>query len=107
MQWFTNGGRSLFYDGSTIGSYMWTDMALFDASYLRVKNITLGYTLPKALLRKVGVNKFRAFISCDNMFFISKKKGVDSSMSIVGGMEVGARSYPQMQTVTLGVNLEL
>ena len=107
MQWFTNGSRSMFYDGSTIGSYMWTDMALFDASYLRVKNITLGYTLPKALLRKVGVNKFRAFISCDNMFFISKKKGVDSSMSIVGGMEVGARSYPQMQTVTLGVNLEL
>lgn len=106
MQWWGNG-NSVLYDGSTIGSWQYTDMALFSASYLRVKNITLGYTLPKALCQKIGINKLRGFVSADNMIFFSKEKGVDPSMSVIGGFEIGAMVYPQMQTITIGLNLEI
>ncbi len=103
MQWY--GADN--YDGSTFGSWKYTDMALFSASYLRLKNITLGYTLPGKLLSNYQISKLRLFVSADNMFMISAAKGVDPSMSLTGGMEVGAYTYPTMQTVSFGVNVEL
>ncbi|MCI1282898.1 MAG: TonB-dependent receptor [Prevotella sp.] len=106
MQWWANG-KNVYYDGSTTGSWQYTDMGLFSASYLRIKNITLGYTLPKVLCQKIGISKLRAFVSADNMIFFSPAQGVDPSMSVIGGFEIGAMVYPQMQTVTIGVNLEI
>ena len=82
-------------------------MALFSASYLRVKNITLGYTVPTHLLTNLNLSKLRLFVSADNLFMFSAAKGIDPSMSLTGGMEVGAYSYPTMQTVSFGINLEL
>lgn len=79
---------------------------LQDASYLRMKNITLGYTLPKAILNKVGISKLRFYASADNLWYISAKKGVDPAMSMTGGLEVGQYVYPTMRTVSLGLNLE-
>ena len=81
-------------------------MALFSASYFRLKNITLGYTVPKNLLRKIGISKLRAFVSADNLLIFSAQKGVDPSMSAIGWKEVDTYIYPQMQTITLGLNLE-
>ena len=107
MQWWTNDSYSIHLDGATFGGYNWTDMSLFSASYLRIKNITFGYTMPKELTEKVGIGRLRAYLSLDNMFLFSKKAGLDPSLSTIGGMEVGARTYPQMKTVTLGLNLEL
>lgn len=54
MQWFPSSGASSYYlDGSLLpGSHNYTDMSLFDASYFRVKNVTIGYTLPKKLTKK-------------------------------------------------------
>ena len=107
MQWWTNDSYSIHLDGATFGGYNWTDMSLFSASYLRIKNITFGYTMPKTLTEKIGIARLRAYLSLDNMFLFSKKAGLDPSLSTIGGMEVGARTYPQMKTVTLGLNLEL
>jgi len=103
MQWFNVSN----YDGSTFGSWKYTDMALFSASYLRVKNITIGYTVPKHLLSRLGVGSLRIYASGDNLFMISAAKGVDPSMSLTGGMEVGAYTYPTMRTISFGVNLDL
>ena len=105
MQWASNSS-SAYYDGSTTGSWKYTDMSLFSASYLRMKNITLGYTLPKAILNKVGISKLRFYASADNLWYISAKKGVDPAMSMTGGLEVGQYVYPTMRTVSLGLNLE-
>lgn len=107
MQWWTNDSYSIHLDGATFGGYNWTDMSLFSASYLRIKNITFGYTMPKTLTEKIGIARLRAYLSLDNMFLFSKKAGLDPSLSTIGGMEVGSRTYPQMKTVTLGLNLEL
>lgn len=102
MQWWNTD----YYDGSTFGSWKYTDMSLFSASYLRVKNITLGYTLPRVLTQKALISKMRVYASADNLFFISGHKGVDPSMSITGGFEVGQYVYPTMRTISLGINLE-
>ncbi|MGI6048512.1 MAG: SusC/RagA family TonB-linked outer membrane protein [Petrimonas sp.] len=103
MQWY--GADN--YDGATFGSWKYTDMALFSASYLRLKNVTLGYTLPSNLISNYGISKLRLFVSADNLFMFSAAKGIDPSMSLTGGMEVGAYTYPAMQTVSFGINLEL
>lgn len=103
MQWYA--GRGEYYDGATMGSWKYTDMALFSASYLRVKNLTLGYTLPKALTQKAYISSLRVYVSGDNLFLLSAAKGIDPSMSLTGGMEVNAFSYPAMRTLSLGVNV--
>ena len=107
MQWFNSSGGTYYLDGAYLPcSHCYTDMALFDASYFRIKNITLGYTVPKRLLNKIGVSKLRAFVSADNVLLFSAGKGIDPSMSSIGGKELDTYVYPQMQTITLGVNLE-
>lgn len=103
MQWY--GTSSSYTNGSTFGSWKYTDMALFNASYLKMRNITLGYTLPSMLVSKYGISNLRFFASADNLFMISAAKGVDPNMSLTGGLDVGAFTYPDMRTFTFGLNL--
>lgn len=95
-----------YNDGATIGSWAYTDLALFSASYLSLKNITLGYNVPKKLLKKIGVSNVRVFASADNCLMVYGHSGIDPRWSLVGGMEVGAYSYPYMSTYTLGINID-
>lgn len=110
MQWFIGNSSSsagYYWDGSLVGGqYIPTDMALFDASYFRIKNITFGYNVPKKWISKIGISKARAFVSADNVLLFCKQKGVDPTLSTVGGMEVDDMVYPQMQTITLGIDIE-
>ncbi len=94
-------------DGATFGSWMYTDLALFSASYLNFKNITLGYTVPKDKLQRYGVNSLRLYVSADNLYMLTEHSGIDPRMSLIGGFEVGAYSYPPMRTISFGVNLDL
>ena len=103
MQWYYTG--SSYVEGQTVGSWMHTDMCLFSASYLRVKNLTLGYTLPKSITQKALISNARVYVSGDNLFMVSAAKGIDPSMSLIGGMEVDAYSYPTMRTISVGVNV--
>lgn len=93
-------------DGSTFGSWMYTDLALFSASYLNFKNVTLGYTLPENLLRKYRISAFRVYVSGDNLFMITQHSGIDPRMSLVGGLEVGAYAFPSSRTISFGINFD-
>lgn len=104
MQWY--GDSSAYFDGATFGSWKYTDMALFSASYFRLKNITLGYTLPKGLCAKAGLGNMRLYVSADNLLMISAAKGIDPSMSLTGGMEVGQYTYPTMTSLCFGINVD-
>ena len=108
MQWFPGEGASSRYvDGVKLpGNHNYTDMALFSASYFRVKNITLGYSLPEKWTRKVGISRLRAFASADNVLIFSAQKGIDPTLSIIGGKEIDTYLYPQMQTLTLGIDIQ-
>ena len=92
--------------GSTFGSWLYTDMALFNASYMNIKNLTLGYNLPESMLQKYKVSNLRFYVSADNVYMLTTHSGIDPRMSLVGGFDVGAYAYPSMRTISFGVNLD-
>ena len=90
------GGVNYGYSRSTQTKYM------LDGAYLRIKNITLGYTLPKDLLKKVKVDKLRFYVAVENVaHFNSWPDGINTELQNKGG---GA-TYPYMRGYSLGLNL--
>ena len=74
-----------------------------DASYLRLKNVQFGYTLPSKITSKIGVSNLRLYVSTDNVFTISNFwKSFDVEAPILTGY---GQFYPIMRTTTFGVDL--
>lgn len=82
-----------------------------DGSYLRIKNVTLGYTLNDEVLRKTFFSSIRVYFSAQNLFTFTKYNGLDPEVNYRGddNSVIGTDffTYPQAQTFTLGVNLKL
>jgi TonB-linked SusC/RagA family outer membrane protein len=74
---------------------------LQDASYLRLKNLVFGYTIPAQITKKVGINRLRVYFAGDNLFTITKFKGLDPER-YGSGDEV---QYPQNKIYSFGVNV--
>lgn len=88
--------------------YNWqsSDLLVYDGSYLRLKNIQLGYTFPKSLTRKVFVSSLRVYVAAENLLTFTKYHGFDPEISSGGtslGIDYGV--YPQARTWTVGFNL--
>lgn len=83
-----------------------TDLALFDASYLSIKNITLGYTFPKKWMNKAKISNLRIFASADNPVLFYGHKGVDPRWNMTGSLTVGPFSYAYLTTYNFGVNID-
>jgi len=83
-----------------------------NSSFLRARNMELGYSLSKVVLDKFGINGFRVFASVDNVFTITKYRGLDPEISTTGyfgnplayGVDYG--NYPQPRTYRLGFNVQ-
>ncbi len=76
---------------------------LQDASYLRLKNLTFGFTFPTEIVNKYGIAKARIYFSGDNLFTITNYKGLDPERSTDGRFA----EYPQNKIVSMGLNIEL
>ena len=83
-----------------------------DASYLRLNTLTLGYTLPKNLTKKVGISNLRIYFTGGNLFCISGYKGSDPDVNTRPGGNNGFptpnydwNSYPRARTYTFGLNV--
>ena len=77
-----------------------------DASFLRARNIQLGYTLPQNLTKKAFISRLRIYGQVENAFTLTKYTGCDPEVS--GGFTsvgVDRGVYPQNRTVTFGVNV--
>ena len=83
-----------------------SDLYIYDGSYLRLKNMQLGYTLPGNLTRKYFVSSLRLFVAAENLLTITKYHGFDPEISS-GGTSLGVDRgvYPQARVFTVGVNL--
>ncbi|MCW2119020.1 SusC/RagA family TonB-linked outer membrane protein [Flavobacterium sp. 7A] len=82
-----------------------SDLFIEDGSYLRIRNITLGYSLSKKTLKSIGVDKFRIYLTGQNLFTFTKYTGYDPE---VGG-NVSRRgldkgNYPFVKSYLLGLN---
>ncbi|MEN6456024.1 MAG: SusC/RagA family TonB-linked outer membrane protein, partial [Prolixibacteraceae bacterium] len=91
-----------------------SDIYLLDGAYLRVKNIQLGYTLPRQLTTRFGIQKLRASLNAQNLLTLSKNSFIDPESSEfgnnMGGIEgVGAnsaRNYPTLIYYGFGLEME-
>ena len=83
-----------------------SDLYVKDGTYLRLKNIQLGYTLPESLTRKVFVSSVRFYVAAENLLTFTKYDGFDPEISS-GGTSLGIDRgvYPQARTFTVGANL--
>jgi TonB-dependent starch-binding outer membrane protein SusC len=77
------------------------DFWLNDASFVRLKNVQLGYTVPNSFLEEYGISSFRVYASAFNLFTISKVKDYDPE----GNSESG-QFYPQQKIINLGFNIQ-
>ena len=86
---------------------------IFDGSYVRLKNLSLGYNLPSSLLREMNLTKLRVYVSAQNILTITDYPGFDPEVNYnTGGATGGNRnlgldygSYPNAKSVTFGVNV--
>ncbi len=73
---------------------------LEDGSYFRLKNIQIGYTLPKNITQKFYCNRLRFYVTASNLFTLTKYSGYDPEVG--SGVDYG--NYPQSRTFTFGLN---
>ncbi|WP_413668406.1 SusC/RagA family TonB-linked outer membrane protein [Mucilaginibacter sp. Mucisp86] len=73
-----------------------------NASYLRIKNIELGYTLSPAAIKKIGLSSLRIYANVQNAFTFTKFKGFDPEQTTD---QTRAEAYPQVRVMTAGVNV--
>ena len=97
-----------FVIGDNSSNWQSSDLYVYDGSYLRLKNIQLGYTLPSKLTSKVFIQSLRLYVAAENLFTFTKYHGYDPEISSGGtslGIDYGV--YPQARTFTFGVNVKL
>ncbi len=73
-----------------------------DGSYLRVKNVILGYTLPKSILGRIGIASARIYVSGANLWTLSNYKGFDPEVGVNG---IDLSTYPVTRTISMGANI--
>lgn len=93
-----------FVQGDNV-NWQSSDLYVYDGSYLRLKNIQLGYTLPAALTQKVFISSLRFYVAAENLFTFTKYHGFDPEISSGGtslGIDYGV--YPQARVWTIGAS---
>ena len=90
-------------------NWLVSDLYVCDGSYLRLKNITLGYTLPKNLTRKLTIERLRFYVQAENLITWTKYWGFDPEISSgptgIKSLGIDRGVYPQARTYTVGVNV--
>jgi len=88
---------------------VFSDFYVEDGSYLRLRNIQVGYVLPKKICEKFGTDFVRFYVAANNLFTITNYMGYDPDIgatqgTLSGGMDYGF--YPQAKTIMGGVNIK-
>ncbi|HSP41193.1 MAG TPA: TonB-dependent receptor [Gillisia sp.] len=90
-------------------SYVFSDWAVEDASFLRLNTITLGYTLPDALVSRANISKLRFYVTGNNVFVLTDYSGLDPEVStrrktpLTPGVDYSP--FPRSRQVVFGLNL--
>jgi TonB-linked SusC/RagA family outer membrane protein len=79
-----------------------SDRYIEDGSYLRIKNLTLGYSLPVSVLDRIGFRQIRVYGSVQNLYTLTNYTGFDPEVGL-DGMDNSV--YPQSRIITTGINI--
>ncbi|MEZ0453872.1 TonB-dependent receptor [Sphingobacterium thalpophilum] len=87
-----------------------SDLYLFNGKYARLKNLQIGYTLPKNVVSKWGLQRVRFFVNGQNLLTLSKNSWIDPESSEfdsnMGGSANSARNYPTLKYYGGGLNIQ-
>jgi TonB-linked SusC/RagA family outer membrane protein len=110
----TNTGTSipkLMTTGSFSTDQVSNSYFISKGSYLRLKQIQIGYTMPAAMLSKYGIDRLRVYLQAANLFTITKYKGLDPELQSANnndqsaGFGIDNGNYPHAASFIIGVNL--
>ncbi len=92
---------------SSSSNNLFSSRVIEDGSYLRLKTVSLGYTLDQKVIKKLKISKARCYVSAQNLYTFTKYSGYDPEVSIrnsalTPGLDFSA--YPRAATITVGVN---
>jgi hypothetical protein len=86
-----------------------SDWAVEDGSFIRLKTLSLGYTIPPSLIKKAHIQSLRFYASCYNVFILTNYSGFDPEVSTrrASGLTPGVdySAYPKSRQLIFGVNL--
>lgn len=105
-----NAGKTVAQYGNLTESDTYIhSWAVEDGSFLRLNNVTLGYSLPDKLIKKLGLSKCRLYATASNLYLFTKYTGYDpesstrNSTGLTPGVDWGA--YPRSRTLVFGINV--
>ena len=105
----TSNTQPRFMFDSANNNYRSSDLWVEDASFLRARNMQLGYTLPQKWTQKIAVQRLRFYVQAENLFTLTKYTGCDPEVTGGNGFSsdlgVDRGVYPQSRTFSVGVNL--
>ena len=85
-----------------------SDLFIESGNFLRLKNLTIGYTLPSAVVESMSLSRLRLYLSGQNVFTITDYSGLDPELGLTQGnlqQNVDFAQFPQARTLLLGVNI--
>ncbi|SMD04012.1 SusC/RagA family TonB-linked outer membrane protein [Pedobacter nyackensis] len=101
-----NGKVPIISTSDENGNFNASDFYIEDGSYLRLRNITLGYSLPKSITSKLKAGAIRVYVTSNNLFTITKYSGFDPEIGMDNyGLDVGR--YPQSRSFLFGLSVNL
>ena len=101
-----NQGKTL-WNPTDVTTNLTQSYFIEDGSFLRCNDITIGYSLPKNILKKVGLSKARFYVSATNLFIITGYSGYDPEVDIQTGLTCGMdwNRYPRSRGFVFGTNI--
>jgi hypothetical protein len=107
-RWSMENQSSLLPVAGGYGPNVYSNRTIEDGSYLRLKTVSLGYSLPKFLMKRWGMQNIRVNASAQNLITWTKYSGLDPEVSVrntalTPGFDWSA--YPRARTITLGLNV--
>ena len=101
-----NGGSANNYGGNVANL---SSRYLEDGSFIRLKNVSLSYTVPGKITKKWGISNLKLYVSGSNLLTITNYKGLDPEVSSQGSNQNTAgydwATVPQSKTFTTGLNV--
>ena len=102
-----NANTAKYWNPSDVITNIMLDYFVEDGSFIRCSDVTVGYTLPKNITKRIKLNKVRAYVSGSNLFILTKYSGYDPEVDVQSGLtpSMDYNRYPRARTFSCGVNV--
>ncbi len=107
----TNSNPRVSNAATAANNDLFSDRYIEDGSFLRLRNMQLGYTIPSWIYSKLGINNLRVYLSADNLLTFTNYSGFDPEVGLAfngdpfgNGVDLG--NYPQSRTIIFGLNVK-